>query len=161
MKKTRSKKNLVTLSLEMNEYMNILPISQLSLPLMGCVLPRVRWSCDCWPIKIDGFMYSGLCPFFPTHQLLCPSSTLQCVGCPEPLLNALQLFPFRTGPSNVSSGNCALRNTAKNHIFPEKELRGHPQSQLPHSCVCERFLHSQDQSAYSAAGNMWTDPGKI
>ncbi len=109
--KTRSR-NLVTLSLEMNEYMNILPTSLLSLPLMGYVLPRVRW-----PVKIVGFMYSSLCHclwscrpayFFPTHQLLCPSSTLQCVGCPEPLLNALQLFPFRTGSSN-DSGNCALR----------------------------------------------------
>jgi hypothetical protein len=27
-----------------------------------------------------------------------------------------------------------------------------PQSQFPHSCVCERFLYSHDGSAYSAAG---------
>jgi hypothetical protein len=27
-----------------------------------------------------------------------------------------------------------------------------PQSQFPHSCVCERFIYSHDQSAYSAAG---------
>jgi hypothetical protein len=31
-----------------------------------------------------------------------------------------------------------------------------PQSQFPHSCVCERFIYSNHQSAYSAAGNMWT-----
>jgi hypothetical protein len=36
-----------------------------------------------------------------------------------------------------------------------------PQSQFPHSCVGERFVYSQDRSAYSAAGNMWTDPGNI
>jgi hypothetical protein len=28
-----------------------------------------------------------------------------------------------------------------------------PQSQFPHSCVCERFSYSNDRSAYSAAGN--------
>ncbi len=33
-------------------------------------------------------------------------------------------------------------------IFLEKELCGH----FPHSCVCERFIYSHDQSAYSAAG---------
>ncbi len=27
-----------------------------------------------------------------------------------------------------------------------------PQSQFPHSCVCERFTYSHDRSAYSAAG---------
>jgi hypothetical protein len=36
-----------------------------------------------------------------------------------------------------------------------------PQSQFPHSCVCERFIYSQDRSAYSAAGNMWTEPRNI
>ncbi len=35
-----------------------------------------------------------------------------------------------------------------------------PQSQFPHSCVCERFIYSNDRAAYSAAGNMWTDPGE-
>jgi hypothetical protein len=38
-------------------------------------------------------------------------------------------------------------------IFPEKELRA---ATVPISncmCVCERFIYSHDQSAYSAAGN--------
>jgi hypothetical protein len=36
------------------------------------------------------------------------------------------------------------------------------QSRFPHSCDCERFnLYSHLRSAYSAAGNMWTDPGNI
>jgi hypothetical protein len=29
------------------------------------------------------------------------------------------------------------------------------------SWACERFIYSYDISAYSAAGNMWTDPGNI
>ncbi len=33
------------------------------------------------------------------------------------------------------------------------------QSQFPHSCVCERFIYSQDRSAYSAGGNMKTALG--
>ncbi len=36
-----------------------------------------------------------------------------------------------------------------------------PQSQFPHSCVCEQFIYSHDRFAYSAAGNMWTDLGNI
>jgi hypothetical protein len=56
------------------------------------------------------------------------------------------------------------RYTAKNQYrkletnIPRKGI-ARPQSQCPHSCVCERFIYSHDGSAYSAAGNMWTDPG--
>jgi hypothetical protein len=52
--------------------------------------------------------------------------------------------------------------------IPRKGLSG-SQSQYPHSCVCERFIYSQDRSAYSAGGrsaysaggNMLTDPRTI
>ncbi len=36
-----------------------------------------------------------------------------------------------------------------------------PQSQFPHSYVCEGFIYSHNQSAYSSAGNRWTDLGNI
>jgi hypothetical protein len=44
--------------------------------------------------------------------------------------------------------------------IPRKGISG-PQSQFPHSCVCERIEYSHDGSAFSAGGNMWTDPGNI
>jgi hypothetical protein len=44
--------------------------------------------------------------------------------------------------------------------IPRKGI-ARPQSQFPHSCVCERFKYSHNRSAYSAAGNMWTYPGNI
>jgi hypothetical protein len=44
--------------------------------------------------------------------------------------------------------------------IPRKGISG-PQSQFPHSCVCERFIYSHDGSPYSAGGNMWTHPGTI
>jgi hypothetical protein len=44
--------------------------------------------------------------------------------------------------------------------IPRKGISG-PQSQFPHSCACERFIYSHDGSAFSAGGNMWTDPGNI
>ena len=44
--------------------------------------------------------------------------------------------------------------------IPRKGISG-PQSQFPHSCVCERIIYSHDGSAFSAEGNMWTDPGNI
>ncbi len=43
---------------------------------------------------------------------------------------------------------------------PRKGISG-SQSQFPHSCVCERIIYSHDGSAFSAGGNMWTDPGNI
>jgi hypothetical protein len=44
--------------------------------------------------------------------------------------------------------------------IPRKGISG-PQSQFPHSCVCEQFIYSHDGAAVSAGGNMWTDPGNI
>ncbi len=44
--------------------------------------------------------------------------------------------------------------------IPRKGILGY-ESQFPHSCVCERIIYSHDGSAFSAGGNMWTDPGNI
>jgi hypothetical protein len=44
--------------------------------------------------------------------------------------------------------------------IPRKGISG-PQSQFPHSCVCERIIYSHDGSAFSAGGNMWTDPVNV
>ncbi len=38
--------------------------------------------------------------------------------------------------------------------IPRNGISG-PQSQFPHSCVCERFIYSHDRSPYSAGGNMY------
>ncbi len=40
--------------------------------------------------------------------------------------------------------------------IPRKGIAG-PQSQFPHSCVCERLIYSHDGSAYSAAGRKYVD----
>jgi hypothetical protein len=37
------------------------------------------------------------------------------------------------------------------YVFPEKGI-ALPQSQFPHSCVCERFIYSQDRSTYCRIG---------
>ncbi len=60
----------------------------------------------------------------------------------------------------------ALNHTAKTKCrkfetnITRKGISG-SQSQFPHSCVCERIIYSHDGSAFSAGGNMWTDPGNI
>jgi hypothetical protein len=57
---------------------------------------------------------------------------------------------------------CMARHTAKTKCqkfetnIPRNGISG-PQSQFPHSCVCERIIYSHDGSAFSAGGNMWTD----
>jgi hypothetical protein len=70
----------------------------------------------------------------------------------------------KRGSQIVSSKT--IKYTAKNKYrkfetnIPGKGI-ARPQSQFPRSCVCERFIYSHDRSAYSAAGNKWTDPGNI
>jgi hypothetical protein len=44
--------------------------------------------------------------------------------------------------------------------IPRKGISG-SQFQFPKSCVCEWFIYSHDRSAYSAGGNMETNPGTI
>ncbi len=39
--------------------------------------------------------------------------------------------------------------------IPRRGISG-PQSQFPHSCVCERIIYSHDGSACSAGGNMYS-----
>jgi hypothetical protein len=46
-------------------------------------------------------------------------------------------------------------------IFPEKELRGNSPNFHFHVSVSDLYMYSHDRSAYSAAGNMWTNPGNI
>jgi len=58
----------------------------------------------------------------------------------------------------VSTAKTKYRYFEKN--IPRKGRSG-PQSQFPHSCVCERIIYSHDRSAFSAGGNVWTDPGNI
>ena len=43
-------------------------------------------------------------------------------------------------------------NTSKSETNIPRKVIVRPQSQFPHSFVCERFIYSHDQSAYSAAG---------
>jgi hypothetical protein len=62
-----------------------------------------------------------------------------------------------------STPNSTLqRQNAENlkQIFPEKEYRGLNTNFHIHVSVSE-LLYSYDGSAFSAGGNMWTDPGNI
>jgi hypothetical protein len=76
----------------------------------------------------------------------------------------VRLIPILTHLS--SRWTVPLRHTAKiqyqkfeTNIHRKGIVRS--QSQFPHSCVCERFIFSQDRFAYSATGNMRTYPGNI
>jgi hypothetical protein len=45
--------------------------------------------------------------------------------------------------------------------IPRKGISGLIPNFHIHACVCERIIYSHDGSAFSAGGNMWTDPGNI
>ncbi len=67
-------------------------------------------------------------------------------------------FVFRITSSH-SSVHCTENLI---YVFPEKELRGlSPNSYIQHSCVCERFIYSQDRSTCLAAAKWQTDPGNL
>jgi hypothetical protein len=46
-------------------------------------------------------------------------------------------------------------------IFPKKELRGHSPNFHIHVSLSDLYIPVIDLPIYSAAGNMWTDPGNI
>ncbi len=49
----------------------------------------------------------------------------------------------------------------RNKYSQERNIGAGFRSQFPLSCVCERFIYYHGRSAYSAGGNMKTDPGTI
>ncbi len=67
---------------------------------------------------------------------------------------------------NTALNSAKCQYTAKNKCrkleanIPRKGISG-PQSQFPHSCVCEWIIYSHDGASVSAGGNMWTDPRNI
>ncbi len=74
--------------------------------------------------------------------------------------------PVVTTPQLIKSSPFTSLYTAKTKCrkfetnIPRKGITG-PQSQFPHSCFCDRIIYFHDGSAFSAGGNMWTDPGNI
>jgi hypothetical protein len=57
-----------------------------------------------------------------------------------------------TGTESSSAFKYPHCNENPIYAFPEKEI-ARPQSQLPHSCVCERLIYSQDRSTYFLAAD--------
>ncbi len=58
--------------------------------------------------------------------------------------------------------NTLQRQNAENlkQIFPAKEYRGFSLN-FHIRFVCERIIYTHDESAFSAGGNMYNDPGNI
>jgi hypothetical protein len=55
--------------------------------------------------------------------------------------------------------NKKCMHSNENPIYEKGIAR--PQPQFPHSCVCERFIYSQDRSTYFPQQNMQTDRVEI
>ncbi len=75
-----------------------------------------------------------------------------------------------SGPASVPIESSILRSNHSQCKEPIPKIQktnitrigiARPQSQFPHSCVCEWFIYSHNPSVFSAARNMWTDPGNI
>ncbi len=59
-------------------------------------------------------------------------------------------FTGRVSASYMTKHSTLQRQSAENL----KQIFAGPQSQFPHSCVCEWIIYSHDGSACSAGGNM-------
>ncbi len=105
------------------------------------------------PVRCIHFhhFYIVFFPFYPTFS---------CFRC-----KSFCLFYCTRHPSNDQRPHSGLlirlmSFTAKTKLgkfetnIPRKGISG-PQSQFPHSCVCERIIYSHDGSACSAGGNMY------
>jgi hypothetical protein len=93
-------------------------------------------------------------------NLKCEDEILILITAPAfPCLhNTVHLFlNIRRGPSPFLHCCRLSKRAAKTQYrkfetnIPRKGI-SRPQSQFPHSCICERFIYSHDRSAYSAAG---------
>ncbi len=77
-------------------------------------------------------------------------------------LGTLELILLRPVRDAAIRESCTAKTKCRKFEtnIPRKGISG-PQCQFPHSCVCERIIYSHDGSAFSAGGNMRTDPGNI
>jgi hypothetical protein len=81
-----------------------------------------------------------------------PTSAAICAALISPGLPLALALGMRG--VTLLAGAMQRQNTKiSKQIFPGKGISG-PQSQFPHSCVCERFIYSHDWSPYSVGGNM-------
>ncbi len=121
---------------------------------------------------MQGFTISCVCSIYNTY--LCKGGRT-CDTKTSPLVKWLVTFPLgkramtewssrpfpgsHVGQSWIACGKTQYRKFETN--ISRKGI-ARPQSQFPHSCVCEWFIYSHDRSAcILLQENMWTDPGNI
>jgi hypothetical protein len=67
-----------------------------------------------------------------------------------PLASLFEIVHVKCFTASLTDGTFPRMSLTQTNV-PRKGI-AQPQSQFPHSCVCERFIYYQDRSAYSAAG---------
>jgi hypothetical protein len=109
-------------------------------------------------------LYSIVIPVFPS--LFChPLSSYSLLHLFYRSPPCLLCYPAKVFHSTsksiktIKGAHVALQQ--KSHLFIPLLGIARPQSQFPHSCVCERFMHSQDKSTYFLQQNRQIDLGNI
>jgi hypothetical protein len=87
---------------------------------------------------------------------------LKSLTSPSMVLDLPPLSSLSTGNDRKLGGGCLMiKMQGKSHLCLSFLGIARPQSQFPHSCVCERFIFSQDWSTYFLQQKRQTDPGNI
>jgi hypothetical protein len=124
----------------------------------------------CFCVYQELVFYSPISPIFapprPSSPPPSPSPSTLFKSTLSTFLNALFLY-FHNIILNISR----LFITALATLPPTLQQKSHlcipfleiarPQPQFPHSCVCERFILTQERSSYFLQQNRQTDRGNI
>ncbi len=120
------------------------------------------WPCYAWFITTFGWE-QGITPAAAavgTSQLSNPClNSWYCMPFQASLTAKTQYQKFETNIPRKGIVRPTLLRPF--YVFPEKELQGLSPNFYIYVSVSDLYMYSRDRSAYSAAWNMWTDPGNI
>ncbi len=145
-----SRPQYCTLEWKKTAYRRVIVTGQCQLPAASFSLSFVR----CW-VLLGDILYLRWLLYVGCRLWLSVVAVVYC--------HWLLIFECRLSGIAVTDSDdyTAKKKCRKLEAYiPRKGISG-PQSQFPHSCVCERIIYSHDGAAVSAGGNMWTDPGNI
>ncbi len=117
---------------------------------------RIRFTTLCGKkLKPEIWQWRNICPMHCNENLILYSFSENCAASSSPN------FLIHVSVSDFYIPRIVHTLQRKSHLCIPSLGIARPQPQFPHSCVCERFIYSQDRSTYFLQQNRETDGGNI